>query len=159
MGAIIALIIAVGLVVWFVVVLVRREQRNGPIDPMTGQSLGPMKPPALTTQVVLPYILCYALFAILFLASLGVFLIWREAIVALLAAFANTNVQRFLYLAGNFLLIITLSIVVLASERYLRGGVEQQRLGPRFLRGFGGLLLVGAVGFLIRMLAVTFISG
>ena len=97
------------------------------------------------------YLACYALYIGLIIpGTVTVFLMWRNAILALLAAFmARSQANRLIYLASMTLLGLGLFILVMAAGPYLRSGVERQQLLRRFRKLAIPLVIAGALGVLV----------
>ena len=108
--------------------------------------IGPSK-----RSVLLDYLLCYALYALLIICGVVVvFVIWRNAIVAMIAAFmGRSEANRIVYLGSMLLLGLGLFILVMAAEPYLRHGVERRQLLRRFGRLALPLLIAGGLGLLL----------
>lgn len=97
------------------------------------------------------YLACYALYIGLIIpATLAVFLIWRSAILVMLAAFLpRSQVNQLIYLASMLLLGLGAFILVMAAEPYLRNGVERQQLMRRFRKLAVPLVIAAALGLLV----------
>ena len=97
------------------------------------------------------YLACYALYIGLIIpGTIAVFLFWRNAILALLAAFlGRSQANRLIYLASMTLLGLGLFILVMAAGPYLRSGVERQQLLRRFRKLAIPLVIAGALGVLV----------
>jgi hypothetical protein len=79
-----------------------------------------------------------------------VLLIWRNAVLALLAAFMGRNqANRLIYLASMALLGLALFILVMAAGPYLRSGLERQQLMRRFRKLAIPLVIAGALAVLV----------
>jgi hypothetical protein len=100
------------------------------------------------------YVACYALYIGLIIpGTIVVFLIWRNAILAMLAAFlGRSQANRLIYVACMLLLGLCGFILVIAAESYLRNGVQRQKLLPRFVKLAVPLLIAGALGLLVLTL-------
>ena len=103
------------------------------------------------------YLLCYLLYAVvLVLAYVVAFVIWRPAILALTAAvFGPSRINRAVYLTGVILVGGAMMILVLGAEPYLRTGVERGQLLRRFARLAVPLVIAGALGLLLQILAAA----
>jgi hypothetical protein len=99
----------------------------------------------------LAYVACYVLYAMLFaLAIVDIALIWRRAILALLATFMpGSDANRLIYLGSIALLGLAVFILIMAAEPYLRNGVRRHQLVRRFIRLAVPLVVIGAVGMLL----------
>jgi hypothetical protein len=97
------------------------------------------------------YLACYALYIGLIIpGSIGVLLIWRNAVLALLAAFmGRSQANRLIYLASMALLGLGLFILVMAAGPYLRSGLERQQLMRRFQKLAMPLVFAGALAVLV----------
>src|SRR5215213_1050442 len=97
------------------------------------------------------YLACYALYIGLIIpGSIAVLLIWRNAVLALLAAFlGRSQANRLIYLASMALLGLGLFILVMAAGPYLRSGVERQQLMRRFRKLALPLLIAGGLAVLV----------
>src|SRR5690349_20394527 len=100
------------------------------------------------------YLLCYALWVVLFVLGLTAFVAWREAIIALIQlvnpqSFANTAIQEVLLI----FVVIGVFAVLVGSEPYLRGGVERGRLMPRFMRIATPLAVAIVLALILRFVA------
>lgn len=97
------------------------------------------------------YMACYALYIGLILpGTVVVFLIWRSAILALLAAIMpRSQANRLIYLASMAILGLCAFIVVMAAEPYLRGGMERRQLMRRFRKLAIPLVIAGALALLV----------
>jgi hypothetical protein len=79
-----------------------------------------------------------------------VLLIWRNAILALLAAFmGRSQANRLIYLASMALLGLGLFILVMAAGPYLRSGLERQQLMRRFRKLAIPLVVAGALAVVV----------
>ena len=97
------------------------------------------------------YVACYALYIGLIIpGTVVVLMIWRSAILAMLAAFmARSQANRLIYLASMTLLGLGLFILVIAAEPYLRNGLERQQLLRRFRKLAIPLVIAGALAVLV----------
>ena len=97
------------------------------------------------------YLACYALYiGLLIPGTIVVFLFWRNAILALLAAFlGRSQANRLIYLASMTLLGLGLFILVMAAEPYLRKGLERQQLLRRFRKLAIPLVIAGGLAVLV----------
>jgi hypothetical protein len=97
------------------------------------------------------YLACYALYIGLIIpGAIGVLLIWRNAVLALLAAFlGRSQANRLIYLASMALLGLSLFILVMAAGPYLRSGLERQQLMRRFRKLAIPLVIAGALAILV----------
>lgn len=100
------------------------------------------------------YALSLGLFLILlFVGYLAIFIVWREALLAMLAAVLqgrHWSISRLLYMLGIVVFAFVGFIFLMASEPYLRGGVEHHDLRRRFLRLFIPLVAILLIGMLVR---------
>jgi hypothetical protein len=106
---------------------------------------------AKTEPTLRGYLACYALYIGLIIpGTVAVFLIWRNAIIAMLAAFmARSQANRLIYLASMAVLGLGAFILVMAAEPYLRGGLHRQQLMRRFRKLAIPLVIAGAVALLV----------
>jgi len=97
------------------------------------------------------YLACYALYIGLIIpGTVAVLMIWRSAILAMLAAFlGRSQANRLIYLASMAVLGLCGFILVMAAEPYLRSGVQRQKLMFRFRKLAIPLVIAGALGLLI----------
>ena len=97
------------------------------------------------------YLACYALYIGLIIpGTIAVLLIWRSAILAMLAAFmARSQANRLIYLASMALLGLGGFILIMAAEPYLRNGMERRRLMRRFRKLAIPLVIAGALAVLV----------
>jgi hypothetical protein len=83
-----------------------------------------------------------------------VFLIWRQAIIIVQAAFfPDSSWNHFLYLLSMVLLGTGLFILVMVAEPYLRTGVPQCQLLKRSIRLLVPLGLLGLLGVLVQVVS------
>jgi hypothetical protein len=101
------------------------------------------------------YLACYALYIVLLIpGTIGVLLLWRNALLALLAALlGRSQANRLIYLACMALLGLGAFILVMAAEPYLRMGVRRQQL----LRRFGKLAIPLVIAAAIALLVLTIV--
>ena len=106
---------------------------------------------AKTKPTTRGYLACYALYIGLIIpGTIAVFLLWRNAIIAILAAFLpGSQANRLIYLASVALLGLGAFILVLAAESYLRIGLQRQQLMRRFRKLAIPLAIAGAVALLV----------
>ena len=97
------------------------------------------------------YLACYALYIGLIIpGTVAVFLIWRNAILVMIAAFlGRSQANQFIYLASMALLGLGGFILVMAAEPYLRTGVQQQQLLRRFRKLAVPLVIAAALALLV----------
>ena len=97
------------------------------------------------------YLACYALYIVLLIpGTVGVLLLWRNAILVLLAAFmSRSQANRLIYLASMALLGLCGFILVVAADPYLRNGVERQQLLRRFRKLAIPLVIAGGLAVLV----------
>jgi hypothetical protein len=102
-------------------------------------------------STVRSYLTLYALYIGLIIpGTIAVLLIWRNAILALLAAFmGRSQANRLIYLASMALLGLGAFILVMAAEPYLRNGMQRRQLMRRFRKLAVPLVIVGALGVLV----------
>jgi hypothetical protein len=99
------------------------------------------------------YLGCYALFLVVIALALLALDIWRLVLPDIGARFlSNGYVLSGLYAPAVVVLGVALFIVVMASEPYLRMGLEKQRLLHRFGRVAVPLFVVVVAGFVCRFL-------
>jgi hypothetical protein len=101
------------------------------------------------------YLACYALYIGLIIpGSIAVLLLWRNAIIALLAAFLQGNqANRLIYLASMALLGLGAFILVMAAGPYLQSGLQRQQL----LRRFGKLAMPMVIASALALLVLTIV--
>jgi hypothetical protein len=106
---------------------------------------------AKTEPTLRGYLACYALYlALIIPGTVAVFLIWRNAIIALLAAFLQgSQANRLIYLASMALLGLGGFILVMAAEPYLRLGLQRQQLMRRFWKLAIPLVIAAALALLV----------
>ena len=105
----------------------------------------PAKRPTLRS-----YLACYALYIALIIGTIVVFLIWRNAILAMLEAFiGRSQTNRLIYLISMVLLGLGGFILVIAAEQYLRSGMAQQQLMRRFGKLAIPLVIAGVLALLV----------
>ncbi len=97
------------------------------------------------------YLACYALYnGLIIPGTIAVFLIWRSAILVMLAAFmSRSQANRLIYLASMALLGLCAFILVMAAEPYLRNGMERRQLMRRFRKLAIPLVIAGALALLV----------
>jgi hypothetical protein len=97
------------------------------------------------------YLACYALYIGLIIpGTLAVFLIWRNAILVMLAAFlGRSQANQLIYLASVVFLGLGAFILVMAAGPYLRSGLERQQLMLRFRKLAIPLVIAAALALLI----------
>jgi hypothetical protein len=97
------------------------------------------------------YLACYALYIGLIIpGTIAVFLIWRRAILAMLATFMpRSQANELIYLASMTLLGLGAFILVIAAEPYLRDGMKRRELMRRFWKLAIPLVIAGAVAVLV----------
>jgi hypothetical protein len=148
MGWLIGMVVSLVLIIIFVVLLARRERRMNP------EAFALANSSANTAALggwAAPYILCYALYALLVGLGAVVFFVWPDAIKLLLALLGMSwEASRFLYVAGVTLAGLVAFAGVLAAEPYLRSGVDRHLLLPRFLRAALALGAFGLLGLVVR---------
>jgi len=100
------------------------------------------------------YVACYALYiGLLIPGTLAVLFIWRNAILAMLAAFlGRSQANRLIYLASMAILGLCGFILVMAAEPYMRSGIPRGRLMQRFRKLAIPLVIAGALGLLVLTL-------
>ncbi len=101
------------------------------------------------------YLICYALYILLIIpGTVAVFLLWRNAILVLLAVFMKGNqANQLIYLASMALLGLGAFILVMAAGPYLHNGTEKQLL----LRRFQKLALPLVFAAVLALLVLTII--
>lgn len=106
---------------------------------------------AKTKPTLRGYLACYALYIGLIIpGTVAVFLIWRNAILALLAAFmSRSQANQLIYLASMVLLGLGAFILVMAAGPYLHSGVERRQLMRRFRKLVIPLVIAGALAMLV----------
>jgi hypothetical protein len=106
---------------------------------------------AKTQPTLRSYLACYALYIGLIIpGTVAVFLLWRNAILALLAAFmGRSQANRLIYLASMVLLGLGAFILVMAAEPYLRNGMPRKQLMRRFRKLVIPLAIAGALALLV----------
>jgi len=97
------------------------------------------------------YLACYALYIGLIIpGTIAVILIWRNAILVMLAAFlGRSQANQFIYLASMALLGLGGFILVMAAEPYLRNGVKRQQLMRRFRKLAFPLVIAAALALIM----------
>jgi hypothetical protein len=99
------------------------------------------------------YMLCYALFGVVFALSVMIVFIWRVALVELITVVnGRSYANRSLYMLGMVGIGLTLFGVVVAAEAYLRFGVERRQLLRRFARVALPLAVVAAAGLALQLM-------
>jgi hypothetical protein len=95
----------------------------------------------------LAYVTCYAVYALLLALSVVALLIWRAAILVLIATLIGpSHTNSAVYDFSLVALGLCLFGLAIAAEPYLRNGVKQGRLLPRATRlsiPLGLLILLG----------------
>jgi hypothetical protein len=105
------------------------------------------------------YILCYSLWAVIFVLSLVVLAVWRYVVVDLIAVLIGESyANRALYQLSMLLLGIGAFMLVLGAEAYLRTGVPRRQVVQRFARL--AIPLAGAVvlGLLLQVVIQQFFT-
>jgi hypothetical protein len=97
------------------------------------------------------YVVCYALYiGLLIPGTVIVLFIWRNAILAMLAAFlGRSQANRLIYLASMAILGLCGFILVMAAEPYMRSGIPRGKLLMRFRKLAIPLVIAGALGLLV----------
>ena len=97
------------------------------------------------------YLACYALYIGLIIpGTILVFLLWRRAILAMLATFMpRSQANDLIYLASMVLLGLGAFILVIAAESYLRNGMKRRQLMRRFWKLAIPLVIAGALAALV----------
>ncbi|MEO7908359.1 MAG: hypothetical protein ABIV47_01790 [Roseiflexaceae bacterium] len=100
------------------------------------------------------YLACYALYIGLIIpGTLAVFLIWRNAILVMLAAFlGRSQANQLIYLASMVFLGLGAFILVMAAEPYLRNGLVRRQLMRRFRKLAIPLVIAAALALLVLTL-------
>lgn len=100
------------------------------------------------------YALSLGLFLLLlFIGYLAIFVVWREALLSILAVALqgrHWSISRLMYMLGIIVFAVLGFIFLMASEPYLRAGVEHHDLRRRFLRLFIPLAVITLIGVLVR---------
>lgn len=100
------------------------------------------------------YALSLGLFLVLLLVGyLAIFVVWREALLSILSMVLqgrHWSISRLLYMLSVAFLAVVGFIFLLASEPYLRGGVERHELRRRFLQLFIPLAAITIIGLIVR---------
>ena len=101
------------------------------------------------------YIMCYALFVVVFALTLVIFFIWRVTLLELISMVnGRSYANRSLYMLGMLGIGITLFGVVMGAEPYLRFGVERGQLMRRFIRMVLPLVVIGMLGLTLQLILV-----
>jgi hypothetical protein len=96
------------------------------------------------------YLAYYALYILLFPATIGVLMLWRNAILVMLAAFlGRSQANRLIYLASMLVLGLGGFVLVMAAGPYLRTGLQRRQLMRRFRKLIIPLAAAAAVALLI----------
>ncbi len=97
------------------------------------------------------YLACYALYIGLIIpGTIAVFLIWRNAIVVMIAAFlGRSQANQLVYLASVLFLGLGAFILVMAAGPYLRNGLQRRQLMRRFRKLAIPLVIAAAVALLV----------
>ena len=100
------------------------------------------------------YVLCYTLYvALIALAYVVLFYIWRQTIVALIGVSIGARTQSSAaYLFPMFLMGLGMFVLIMGAEPYLRTGIPRGQLMPRFGRMAIPLAVGGVVGLLLQAL-------
>ena len=108
-------------------------------------------------EKLLGYLLCYSLYVVLIALSYVVtFMIWRWALVAMIAAFmGRSDANRLIYMLGMLFAGMGVFVLVMAAEPYLREGVRRRQLRRRFVRMAAPLGIAGILGLLLLGVAST----
>src|SRR5260370_38411093 len=102
------------------------------------------------------YVACYALYALLLVLSYVVFVIWSQTILLALGVLVDQQqATPALWGLGMLIVGISLYLLVLAAEPYLRNGVPNRQLRARFLRIAGPMIAV----ILVAVVAQSLIRG
>ncbi len=108
------------------------------------------------SQTLVRYGACYALYALLVALGVAVLFIWPTTILALIGAFIGlSEANELIYMLSNLLLGLSLFTLVIAGEPYLRGGMRRRQLRRRFVRLAVPLGLLGGLGLLLQMWAIS----
>ena len=84
------------------------------------------------------------------------FIIWRWTILALLAAFmGRSSANRLIYMLGILFVGVSLFVLVMAAEPYLRTGVPRRQLLRRFVRLAAPLAIAGGLGLLLLAISMA----
>ena len=102
----------------------------------------------------LDWALCYSLYvALIVLAYLVLFVVWRRVIIALVGISLGARTQSSAaYLFPMFLMGLGMFVLVMAAEPYLRGGVQRGEHVQRFGRMAVPLVVGGVAGLLVQAL-------
>jgi hypothetical protein len=97
------------------------------------------------------YLACYTLYIGLIIpGTIAVLLIWRSAILAMIAAFmSRSQANQLISLASMALLGLCGFILVMAAEPYLRNGMARRQLMRRFRKLAIPLVIAGALALLV----------
>lgn len=99
------------------------------------------------------YLACYALYALLLVLCYLVFVIWLQTIQLVLPLVdENQDPGPALLGLGAIVVGLSLYLLVLVAEPYLRGGVPKGQLRARFLRLAGPLVVIFVVGAIAQEL-------
>jgi hypothetical protein len=103
----------------------------------------------------LAYALSFSLFALLLaIGYLTIFIIWREALLSVLAAVMqgrHWSISRLLYMLSIVSLAVGGFVFLMAAEPYLRTGVERRDLRRRFMKLFIPLAALAVIGMAVRL--------
>src|SRR3954454_9248267 len=112
----------------------------------------------LQRRLHLDYVACYALYAVVITLLAAIFFIWPDTILAFVAmVLGRTAVMRTLYMTFTIVLSLTLLIVGVVAEPYLRAGIPQRQVLARFLRVGIPLLVIAGAGLVLERVFVRFI--
>jgi len=97
------------------------------------------------------YLACYALYIVLIIpGTIAVLLLWRSAILVMLAAFlGRSQANRLIYLTSMLLLGLGAFILVMAAGPYLRTGLRRRQLMRRFRKLAIPLAAAAALALLV----------
>lgn len=90
---------------------------------------------------------------LLFVGYLAIFVVWREALLSVLAVVLqgrHWSISRLLYMLGVVAFTVGGFVFLMAAEPYLRGGVESHDLRRRFLHLFIPLAAITLIGMVVR---------
>ena len=98
----------------------------------------------------LDYVACYSLYVLLLMGSIVTLLIWRVTILLLIATTIGlSSANGSIYAVSLIVLGISLFMLVIAAEPYLRNGVKRGQLMHRFVRVALPVIIASMLGLLL----------
>ena len=108
--------------------------------------------PGVRSPTPLAYLACYSLYGLLLVCSVVTLLIWRVTILLMIATrIGVSSVNGSIYTVSMIVIGLSLFMLVIAAEPYLRNGVKRGQLMRRFARVALPVAVAGLLGVLLGM--------